>query len=99
MQYAYSVAARPTAQWCAMSSYRGGLATYLSAYVDSAVGNGAGGFDQGKAAIGRRLAHDRRSLSRVRRAADDSRRNRRGEVAGAASCRFSVNRGYALRTG
>jgi len=30
---------------------RGDLATYMSAYVDSAVGNGAGGFDQGKAAI------------------------------------------------
>jgi uncharacterized protein (TIGR02246 family) len=30
---------------------RGDLATYMSAYADSAVGNGASGFDQGRAAI------------------------------------------------
>ena len=30
---------------------RGDLATYLSAYADSAFGNGASGFDHGKAAI------------------------------------------------
>ena len=34
---------------------RGDLATYMSVYVDSAVGAGAGGFDVGKAAIERTM--------------------------------------------
>jgi uncharacterized protein (TIGR02246 family) len=34
---------------------RGDLATYMSAYADSAFGNGAAGFDQGKAAIERTM--------------------------------------------
>lgn len=34
---------------------RGELATYMSAYTDSAIGNGAGGFDEGKAAIERTM--------------------------------------------
>lgn len=34
---------------------RGDLATYMSVYVDSAVGAGAGGFDVGKAAIDRTM--------------------------------------------
>jgi uncharacterized protein (TIGR02246 family) len=34
---------------------RGDLATYLSAYADSATGNGAGGFDQSKADIERTM--------------------------------------------
>jgi uncharacterized protein (TIGR02246 family) len=34
---------------------RGDLAAYMSAYADSATGNGAGGFDRGRAAIERTM--------------------------------------------